>query len=411
MAKKIKVLDNVSGVEQIINVSSLASNGTITGTDLMLIEQSNTLKKVSITDLSAEFSGGGGDIIQTITMSADATYNKSGLTGNILFLSTNNTTTRTFTVGTGFVANDKLTFIINNNSLGLISININSQNIDNNRGSILNFIYNGTNWISTNVYGWDLSTTNLANTIYGFNNQARVDTQNTVIYGSSNINHGESVVLGINNSDTSQNSGVLTGKSNTSSGVFNSIYGTSNTINEGSYNVVLGYDNRNVNSINYIKAFGNGTSALHNGEIVFKIDNENYVNTGYTSHLRIVNFGGVSINNANEEIFLNDSSSAKLVIPQNTTYFIKGRIVAIKNDETEIKQWDVDLTIQTNNSNTTQILGTQNSTILQETTNATDYNFTLSADNTNKSLKVEVQGRTGETIQFKAVFEIIDIRL
>jgi len=59
MAKKIKVLDNVSGVEQIINVSSLASNGTITGSDLMLIEQSNTLKKVSITDLSAEFSGGG----------------------------------------------------------------------------------------------------------------------------------------------------------------------------------------------------------------------------------------------------------------------------------------------------------------------------------------------------------------
>lgn len=58
MAKKIKVLDNVSGVEQIINVSSLASNGTITGTDLMLIEQSNTLKKVSITDLSAEFGGG-----------------------------------------------------------------------------------------------------------------------------------------------------------------------------------------------------------------------------------------------------------------------------------------------------------------------------------------------------------------
>ena len=59
MAKKIKVLDNVSGVEQIINVSSLASNGTITGSDLMLIEQSNTLKKVSITDLSAEFGGGG----------------------------------------------------------------------------------------------------------------------------------------------------------------------------------------------------------------------------------------------------------------------------------------------------------------------------------------------------------------
>jgi hypothetical protein len=68
MAKKIKVLDNVSGVEQIINVSSLASNGTITGSDLMLIEQSNTLKKVSITDLSAEFSGGGGGNTYTISL-------------------------------------------------------------------------------------------------------------------------------------------------------------------------------------------------------------------------------------------------------------------------------------------------------------------------------------------------------
>ena len=73
MAKKIKVLDNVSGVEQIINVSSLASNSTITGTDLMLIEQSNTLKKVSITDLSAEFGGG----LPSGTENQTLTYNSS----------------------------------------------------------------------------------------------------------------------------------------------------------------------------------------------------------------------------------------------------------------------------------------------------------------------------------------------
>jgi len=54
-AKKIRVLDNVSGVEQIMNVSSLTTNSTISGSDLMLIEQSNILKKVSITDLSTEF--------------------------------------------------------------------------------------------------------------------------------------------------------------------------------------------------------------------------------------------------------------------------------------------------------------------------------------------------------------------
>ena len=54
MAKKIKVLDNVSGVEQIINVSSLASNTTISNSDLMLLEQSNDLKKVSVLDLTTK---------------------------------------------------------------------------------------------------------------------------------------------------------------------------------------------------------------------------------------------------------------------------------------------------------------------------------------------------------------------
>ena len=54
MAKKIKILDNVSGVEQIINVSSLASNTTISNSDLMLLEQSNDLKKVSVLDLTTK---------------------------------------------------------------------------------------------------------------------------------------------------------------------------------------------------------------------------------------------------------------------------------------------------------------------------------------------------------------------
>jgi hypothetical protein len=75
-------------------------------------------------------------------MSANATYNKSDLTGNILFLNTNDTTARTLTVGTGFVANDKLTFVFNARSLGLINLNINSKAISNNRGAILSFMFN-----------------------------------------------------------------------------------------------------------------------------------------------------------------------------------------------------------------------------------------------------------------------------
>jgi hypothetical protein len=88
MAKKLRVLDNVSGVEQIMNVSSLTTNSTISGSDLMILEQSNEIKKVSITDLSAEFGGSGitgtenntvrfdasGDLVETDYLTIDESY-------------------------------------------------------------------------------------------------------------------------------------------------------------------------------------------------------------------------------------------------------------------------------------------------------------------------------------------------
>ena len=52
MAKKLQVYDN--GVNQIANISSLASNTTISNSDLMLLEQSNDLKKVSVLDLTTK---------------------------------------------------------------------------------------------------------------------------------------------------------------------------------------------------------------------------------------------------------------------------------------------------------------------------------------------------------------------
>lgn len=357
------------------------------------------------------------DVLQTITLSANTTYNKSSLTGNILFLNTNNTTTRTFTVGTGFVANDKLTFIIDTNSLGLINISINSRSISNNRGSILSFIFNGTNWISTNVYGWDLSTTNLANTIYGFNNQSRVNNQNTVIYGNGNRNDGESVVLGTNNSETSQNSGVITGKYNTSSGGFNYTYGLNNQITGGgTYNFTAGFDNRNTNGKSYTNTFGHGARVLHNGEIVYKIDNvTNFASSGYNSHLRIVNFGTITTNATSTEIFLNDSSTAinshRLVIPPKSSYAIKGRMSAVQNDFSDIKHWEFNCVLLRDGSNNTSLQGTTNITVLQESTGATTWDIAIGANNTDEALKIDVFGDLGQTIYWKGILEIIDMML
>lgn len=52
--KNLKVLDLADGVEKLANISSFDVNSTITDSDLMLIEQSTALKKVTIEDLKTE---------------------------------------------------------------------------------------------------------------------------------------------------------------------------------------------------------------------------------------------------------------------------------------------------------------------------------------------------------------------
>ena len=52
MAKKIKYFDN--GVSQVGNLTSLTTNSTVLNSDLMLLEQSSDLKKVSVLDLGTK---------------------------------------------------------------------------------------------------------------------------------------------------------------------------------------------------------------------------------------------------------------------------------------------------------------------------------------------------------------------
>ena len=66
--KNLKVLDLADGVEKLANISSFDVNSTITDSDLMLIEQSTALKKVTIGDLKTEIGGGGGGNTYTISL-------------------------------------------------------------------------------------------------------------------------------------------------------------------------------------------------------------------------------------------------------------------------------------------------------------------------------------------------------
>jgi len=424
------LLDNDVALSEVQQISASRLLGNATG----------STANVSQISLGAglEFSGstlrvsGGGDLLQTITMSANATYNKSDLTGNILFLSTDDITTRTFTVGTGFVANDKLTFIINWQNLGLIRLSIGGRNIWDIRGVILEYIFDGTYWRSTQNTTWVQDSGISGTTSLG--EVLEVSGQSGVAIGRGKLRANDCIMIGASSGfDMSSNQSIGIGKGtagNYSIGIgMNDLsigndavgiggdassrgIGIGNNVSASVDGLCIGTSAEN-NGKQFAKSFGNYARGVHTGEIVFKIDNNaNYSSIAKQSHLRIVNFGATTTNDTQTEIYLNDSTSAdRLVIPAKSSYMIKGRMSAVQSDFSDVKHWEFNCSLLRDGSNNTTLQGTTNITILQESTGATTWDLILSADNTNESLKVEVVGEASQTIYWKGIFEIIDLML
>lgn len=370
------------------------------------------LAKVSEDDLDSALVdkvNSGGDIFQNIVLSANTTFNKSDLTGNILLISTNDTTARRITIGTGFTANDSLTLIFNVNSSGLINLTINSKTFNSNRGNILEFIYNGTNWICISMNGWDLSTENKKVFSLGFAINNILDGYNFINIGYNNRNDGESVTIGLDNTDTSQNSGIIYGRNNTNSGTFATLFGRQNN-NSGSYSNLTGWKINN--DVNYVNLFGNNTKGRYVGEFSWRTDNgsnDNATSTESISHNRIVNWGVRTTNVTQTDAYLNNGSN-KLVIANKTQCLIIGNIQAYRSDQQESKSWEFKALIH-RPSGGADFIGTPTKTVLFQSSGASTWDIALIVNGSDNSFDLKVTGENSTTIFWKAIATINEMTI
>jgi hypothetical protein len=368
-------------------------------------------------------SGGGAPTFESRTIVSDTTVNKSDGWKNYVRLS-NTGTAKVITIGTGFVAGDYFYFTFAQNT-NQILFYIQSKYVSFSSG-IFAIWFDGTNWnmifpnqrsfSDSNVargMNWGLDNAVASNGLaVGINCQAKGNLN--IAYGDSvNMGSGSKQVgYGVNINANGTNNNTLVGNDINTSGSFNSITGKFAN-NSGNYNNVVVRESQNPDSKSYLKGFGHGVRFLFEGEIAYKIDKENsYKSSGYNSHLRTVNFGAITTNDTQTEIYLNDSVSAdRLVIPAKSSYMIKGRMSAVQSDFSDIKHWEFSCSLLRDGSNNTSLQGSTHITVLQESTGAATWDILLSVDNTNESLKVEVVGQASQTIYWKGVFEIIDLML
>lgn len=389
-----------------------------------------------------------GDVLQSITLSGNVTLNKSDLTGNLLLLKTNNTTIRSLIVGTGFVANDKLTFAIDSTSPAAISITIGSVNLGNNKGILLSFIYDGTHWHSLNDFlsfstGGSLPnnyTSGIAMINTGSNSLAIGNGTNTgndsVSIGLNNGNSGHKQVnIGnqINNSSpdsvaighdvnlsgggggqvavgaraTSQVGGTGIGQ-DVNSGIDGVALG--NTTKSSQYGVSAGGGADN-NNKQYAKAVGYRTFNRYEGEFAYRIDRNTSLNDSTTpsSHYRAINFGKITTDNTQIDALINEGTE-KFVIPQRTISTFWGMIQCFKNDYSEAKVWEIKGLVRRGTSDLL-FVGTPTVTVLFQTSGANDYLVEVLQNVTDQSVDIEIKGKNSETIVWKGLIEMIETRI
>ena len=396
-------------------------NGAETTEGTILVRQSDGTFKFK--NISHYLGSSSGPTFESRTLTANVTVNKSDGWANYVRL-TNAGADKVITLGTGYAAGDYFYFTMSQNTGG-IYFYIQSKYVAFIGGGVLALWFDGTNWNNILPNQRSYNDSNVARSInYGINNSTA---NNGVAVGIScqakgdlNVAYGDSVNMGtgtnqvgygVNVNGSGGNNQTLIGEDINSSGTFNNILGEIGN-GGGSYNNLVVRNSQNPNTKNYLKGLGQGIRFLHTGEFALKIDGNNYSTTATQSHLRIANFGAITTNATQTEIYLNDSvSTDRLVVPAKSSYMIKGRMSAVQSDFSDIKHWEFSCSLLRDGSNNTSLQGSTHITVLQESTGATAWDLLLSADNTNESLKVEVVGQASQTIYWKGIFEIIDLML
>ncbi len=259
------------------------------------------------------------------------------------------------------------------------------------------------NWITTASTNYQVIGGGITNLI------SSTGSTNTIAGGGTNTISGGSLNT------------IVGGDTNTISSAFDANFiggGSDNTISSGSDCVIFGGNNNQIlsgvaaavaggsgNSVNasYALAFGRQSLSAKYGGMVHsagQLAAQGDAQTGqYVAR-------GTTTDATSTEIFL-DGSSARLEIPNDSTWLYEVNIVARRSDADNVSAGYRLTGIIDNNANTVAVVGTQ-AVLLNQEDNAS-YGVVISADNTNKSLKIAVQGVAGHTVKWVAFIRTVEV--
>lgn len=239
------------------NTLTLAKPTTLSGSfTLTLPNGTGTSGQFLSTDgtgvMSWADAAGGGYVYSAITLSGNVIYNKSDFAGaNYINLSTNDSTIRELTIGTGFIANDFLVLNFNQLSPAAITLKIGGDTFSFNVGNSILAVYDGTNW-------------NLNSLANAFNTSGATNRSLALGLGSGRVG-SDNTIIGLGNSYSNGSSSVHIGSNNTSSNVSNSVLvGSGSSIGSNAVSIGVGITQTGVNTV----AIGQGVNTGGNTGVV-----------------------------------------------------------------------------------------------------------------------------------------------
>jgi len=192
----------------------------------------------------------------------------------------------------------------------------------------------------------------------------------------------DSIVLGgVNNTVSSANAAVLSGSGNTASGFQSVVVG--GVSNAASGNSALAHGR-------------NATAALYSD---YAHASGQFAASGDAQYRRLI-ARNKTTNNTATELYL-DGSTTRLTITSGKVLSATVNIVGVKSDGTAVARYLRQVTIK-NVAGTTSLVG---SVITLGTDEAASTSVSITADDTNDALKIEVTGITSETWRWVATIE------
>jgi len=350
------------------------------------------------------------NLVQSLTMSGDLTWAKADFKGKFTVFLSATGSTRTLTISnTGFVAGDFICLLINQYSAVDVSVTIGTRLIANNRGNIINGLFDGTNWIVWSGGGvFNTSSSEFDRTSFGLRATASGNTASA--FGQNSTASGTGASAFGSSSISSASSSSAFGSQATASASNTTAIGAISTAN-GAESIALGRT-ANTNSFVRSNAFGAYTVNRRYGST------RTYLGTGFSAtdatnpsqNKEWATWNGTTANNTITEIFLRGVSSNRCVLQAKNVIAFKGQAVAFKSDYTGSARWSIEGLIKRNNGNNTTLIGVT-ATLTHSDGTGDTLVLTITADDTNEALKVEVTGNASETWTWGVELELLDLRI